>query len=70
VVTPGPSSGTPKSSPAFRLDAHSNGTWYVETTQVQQGCAEHGWDYRQIRAWVRLSSGEKVYAERRGIGSL
>jgi hypothetical protein len=62
---------TPWSTPLpHRLDAHSNGTWYVQTAEVRQGCAEHGWDYRQIRGWVRLSSGEKVYAERRGIGLL
>jgi hypothetical protein len=51
-----------------RLEAHSDATWFIDTDEVKQECAQRGVHYTDLRAVVSLASGEKVKAKNRGIG--
>jgi hypothetical protein len=49
----------------------ANGTsasWHVPAEEVQRACAERGIRHQDIRAFVRLGTGDTIGARRTGIG--
>jgi hypothetical protein len=51
----------------YRLEQGTSGTWSMETIQVAETCRAHSVDYEDLRGFVRLATGETVYAQRKGI---
>lgn len=45
-----------------RLEAGSSATWYILADQVREICAQRGWAFDQLQAWVDLGNGSKVSA--------
>ncbi len=53
----------------FKLESGgAAGSWYILIDEVIDTCRRQNVDYRQLRAWVRLSDGREVKSRRRGIG--
>jgi hypothetical protein len=60
----------PWSSPLpFTLEAGgATGSWYISTDEVMATCRRESVRHQDLKAWVRLSDGRRVYAKRKGIG--
>jgi hypothetical protein len=51
-----------------RLEPGTEASWYAVTEEIVNTCRDNGVRYQDLRAWVRLGTGRRVYSRKRGIG--